>query len=248
MKLVTALGLAWKAAFSKGMDREFARYMLAERICKTLYPRYLFSDFGRIWLEDRAFLDYFERFVGTDNYHSADRKYLLRSLLQLVKHLPGDTAECGAYEGASSYLICEFFAGAGKEHHVFDSFEGLSAPESVDGGWWHANDLTAGEEILKRNLAKFPGVHTYRGWIPARFAEVADRHFCVVHIDVDLYAPTRDSLEFFYPRMVPGGLIVCDDYGYSSCPGAQKALDEFMAGKPEGIVHAPTGQGIVVKR
>ena len=48
--------------------------------------------------------------------------------------------------------------------------------------------------------------------------------------------------------MVKDGIIVCDDYGFSTCPGAKQAFDEFMKGKPEPIVHVPTGQCFIIKK
>ena len=103
--------------------------------------------------------------------------------------------------------------------------------------------------MTKKNLRMYEDrCRYYKGWIPARFAEVSDRKFSFVHIDVDLYQPTRDTLDFFYERVSPGGVIVCDDYGSVLCPGARKALDEFMSDKPESLFHIPTGQSLVVKR
>jgi hypothetical protein len=84
------------------------------------------------------------------------------------------------------------------------------------------------------------------GWIPERFTDVAERRFCFLHLDVDLLQPTHDALEFFYPRMVPGGVILCDDYGFETCPGARLAVDGFFASRPEPVVHLPTGQGLVI--
>jgi hypothetical protein len=107
--------------------------------------------------------------------------------------------------------------------------------------------LRAGEETVKANLSHYPNVEILRGWIPERFPEVSSLSFCFVHIDVDLYQPTLDSLSFFYPRLVRGGLIVCDDYGFSTCPGATRAFDEYMKDKPEKIIHVPTGQGFIIK-
>ncbi|MBI3889900.1 MAG: class I SAM-dependent methyltransferase, partial [Candidatus Wallbacteria bacterium] len=201
-----------------------------------------------IWLDDLGFREYYERLCGRSDWHSADRKFFLRSLLRLADGLEGDTAECGAYKGASSYLICEHFAAAAKLHHVFDSFEGLSSPGLADGQYWKAGDLTSGDDVLRRSLSAFPNLRVYPGWIPSRFGEVENSRFCFVHIDVDLHDPTLQSLEFFYPRMVPGGVLLFDDYGFSSCPGARQATDEFMRGRPEGLVHVPTGQAFVVKR
>ena len=100
---------------------------------------------------------------------------------------------------------------------------------------------------MAANLTAFDDLIVFhQGWIPDQFSDVADARFCFVHIDVDLFQPTRDSLDFFYPRMVRGGLIVCDDYGFETCPGARRAMDEFFADRPEPIVHLPTGQGFVI--
>jgi hypothetical protein len=174
---------------------------------------------------------------------------LLNSLLSLVEHLPGDTAECGVYHGATSDLICKKFQHQQKIHYAFDSFEGLSQPLGMDGSYWHTGDLKASEDIARKNLAPYQEkVKFYKGWIPERFAEVVSNVFCFIHIDVDLYEPTLESLKFFYPKLVSGGIILCDDYGFSTCPGAKLAFDEYMSDKPEKIVHVPTGQAFILKR
>ena len=244
MRIFTALRLAIRSFVFR---EEFAQYLLSERICGLIYPKYRFSEFARDFLEDREFLADYELF-GTDNYHSLDRKYALWNLLLLTEALSGDTAECGVLEGASSLLICKRTAGQGKPHHVFDSFEGLSAPGPRDGTYWTKWALACAEEAVRRRLAPFPWVVYHPGWIPSRFPDVADRTFSFVHVDVDLYQPTLDSLSFFYGRLQPGGVLLCDDYGFTTCPGARQAMDEFFQDKPEKIVALPTGQGFVQKR
>ncbi len=227
---------------------EFARFFLAEKIAGGIYKRYKFSEFGRNFLYDDDFIRLYERFEHTGNYHSLDRKYTLDQLTKLSSPLPGDTAECGAYKGASSYLICRRNLEHKKAHHIFDSFEGLSDPMEEDGGYWKKGDLFCSEHVLRENLKEFTAVNYYQGWIPERFSEVAALEFSFVHLDIDLYQPTVDSLRFFYQRMVPGGIILCDDYGFISCPGAKKAMDAFFSDKPETIVALSTGQGFVVKK
>ena len=227
--------------------REYASFALAEKCSHFLYPKYLFSEFGRTWLEDADFLKELAA-LKVGNVHSADRKFFLRNLLKLAESVPGDTAECGAYYGASSWFICRGIAGKGKEHHVFDSFEGLSEPGGRDGEYWREGAMKASEEALNQTLSAFDFVQVHKGWIPEKFPEVADKQFCFVHIDVDLHGPTLDSLEFFYPRMATGGIVLCDDYGFTTCRGAAKAMDEFFGDRPEPIVHVPTGQGFVIKR
>ena len=246
MKAIIALKYLSKILRAKdGAERD--RFEFLEKIGKYLYPEYKFSEFGRTFLQDKEFIALYERFEGVRNYHSLDRKYTIDQLAQMAVNIPGDTAECGAYKGASSYFICRRTKGANKHHHVFDSFEGLSSPGERDGQYWTAGDLSATEEEIRGNLAEFDFVRYHKGWIPERFSEVSDGRFSLVHLDVDLYQPTLDSLAFFYERMSRGGVIVCDDDGFISCPGARRAMDEFFKDKDEPVVRLPTGQAMVIK-
>jgi hypothetical protein len=231
-------------------DSEESRFLLAERLSQLVYPKYKFSEFGRLYLEDENFLRLYEMFVakGTTNYHSLDRKYVLDQFLKLVADVEGDTAECGAYKGASSFLICRRILESGKKHHVFDSFEGLSAPDAADGSYWKKGDLCSGEDEIRRNLRDFDFVVYHKGWIPERFRDVSSLKFCFIHLDTDLYMPTRDSLVFFYERLNPGGVIICDDYGFKTCPGAHKAFESFFSDKCEKVIALPTGQAFIVKK
>jgi O-methyltransferase len=245
VRAVTGLRILYNAVVKRD---EWSRFYLSEILSKLIYPKLKFSEFGRIFFEDKTFMEYYEAFEGKGNYHSLDRKYTLDQLLKLVVGLEGDTAECGAYKGASSYLMCRRINGLNKEHHIFDSFEGLSEPAPADGSYWRKGHLAAAEEIIRENLREFDFVVYHKGWIPEGFGKVFEKRFCFVHIDVDLFQPTMDSLIFFYPRMVSGGIILCDDYGFITCPGAKKAVDTFFLDKPEEVVSLPTGQGMVIRR
>lgn len=171
------------------------------------------------------------------------RRDRFRRLLQELEPalgLAGSIAECGCFRGLSSYLICTRlrerdarFDGSGFE--IYDSFEGLSAPQAEDqlAADAEANvrhSMKAGMfafplEAVQHALREFPGVRYGRGWIPDAFP-AEERRYRFVHVDVDLYQPTRASLEYFWPRLVPGGVIVCDDYNWG---GARRAVDEFAA-------------------
>lgn len=143
--------------------KEYARYTLADIIYGIIYPKYKFSDFGRIFLEDKKFLAWHKQYVTNDNFHTLDRKYTLKELIKLTKYIEGDTVECGVYQGASSYLICKNIVDTNKQHHIFDSFEGLSKPNQKDGTHWKIGDLSASEKIVRHNLSVFNNVHYYKG-------------------------------------------------------------------------------------
>lgn len=239
--------------FGDVKQRYEARYaVMSALVAKAglrIYNRHL------LWYADQDFMQTWSKFPEATPT-IMDRRFVLFSAVQSVRQIPGDTAECGVFRGAGSFLILASHGeGSRKTHHVFDSFEGLSAPDVRDepvqhptAFLWNKHDLAVGEEVVARNLAQFSGFKLYRGWIPSRFVEVEQRKFSFVHIDVDLYQPTYDSLAFFYPRMNPGGIILCDDYGFTTCPGAKSAFDEFLADKPESVIHLTTGQGLLVKQ
>jgi hypothetical protein len=68
----------------------------------------------------------------------------------------------------------------------------------------------------------------------------------IVHIDVDLFDPTLSSIAFFHPRMVPGGVILLDDYGLDTCPGVTAAIDQFMLGRPEPVINLASGGAFIM--
>jgi len=219
------------------------------RIAVSLFGDFSLGDDYKLWLEDKEFRHKFKELSPISPY-SEERKWTLRELARHVLDIPGSMAECGCYQGASAYFMAE--ANPDVPLHLFDSFEGLSQPDKSDmttrkdKRTWEKGDLSSPEEVAHQTLKEFPNVYFHKGWIPERFPEVAEEKFSLVHIDVDLYKPTIDSLSFFYPRMSHKGVIILDDYGSSLCPGAHKAADEFMADKSEYIIHLSTMQGVII--
>lgn len=183
-----------------------------------------------------------------------ERRFNLYFLAKGINSIEGNTAECGVWKGAGSYLILSAMKNYNKKHFIFDSFEGLSEPNKKDrvktkeAYEWKKNDLSYSENLVRKNLRNFNNVEYFKGWIPEKFNEVKNDTFCFVHIDVDLYQPTKDSLEFFYNKVNKGGIILCDDYGSELCPGAFKAMNEFFQDKEENIIELTTGQGFIIKK
>jgi hypothetical protein len=227
-----------------GALRFIALWKLASRLLPEYRMRWMQID----WQTDPAFSGYLKRFKK-DLSLDAGRRWSVHQLIRLAYAIPGDTAECGALRGSTSYLICKANEASPQRrtHYIFDSFSGLSGPDAKDGPYWRAGDLSSSEEILIHNLADCRNYTVLKGWIPDRFPEVADRRFSFVHIDVDLYQPTRDSLEFFYPRMNDGGIIIVDDFACSVCPGATRAVEEALSDKPEQMISLSDGGGFLIK-
>jgi hypothetical protein len=224
------------------------RFRLLRRVARWLLPNYRLTWPQIGWWNNEAFTAYLQRFGEADGMNS-HRRWTLGQLMRLVDAVPGDTAECGVYQGAGSYLMAWVNQQSAqlRRHYLFDSFEGLSAPGQADGDYWSVGDLSASEDVVERNLSAFDAVELRKGWIPDCFAGLEDNRFAFVHIDVDLHDPTHDSLAFFYPRMNPGGIILCDDYGFTTCPGATEAMDSFFSDKPERTISLCAGSGFIIK-
>jgi hypothetical protein len=71
---------------------------------------------------------------------------------------------------------------------------------------------------------------------------------CFAHVDLNAVAPSRLALEFAYARMVPGGMILFDDYGGAGSEAQRRMIDDFFDDLPETPLALPTSQGLVVKR
>jgi hypothetical protein len=192
-------------------------------------------------------------------FRRRDRFRSLVGLIERTRSVRGETAECGCFRGLSSFLICSTLRSwspdyDGSGHHVFDSFQGLSEPtleDEVPTDWpggdavrlaARAGSFAATLEQVRHNLAAFRGICYYPGWIPLSFRDLAERRYRFVHVDVDLYDPTYDCLNYFFPRLVPGGLIVCDDYNW---PGARNALEDFCAAHGTSLDVTPHDQAVI---
>jgi O-methyltransferase len=165
------------------------------------------------------------------------------SALRATEHLGGDIAELGVAYGASAKLIATH--AAGRPVHLFDTFAGLPTPGAGDSEKFQSGDFVSSIESVKAYLDGL-NCNFHQGLFPATAATVQDRAFSFVHLDVDLYESTRAGLEFFYPRMKRGGILMSHDY--LSATGVNRAFDEFFEGKAERAVELISGyQCMVVK-
>jgi O-methyltransferase len=180
-----------------------------------------------------------------------ERKCLLQPIeaaqlvlaLEAVSKIPGDIAEVGSFEGVSAKLLAT--TDRHRTVHIFDTFEGLPKPSEQDSTGFYSGQYRASEEGVKQYLQGF-NVRIYKGYFPATAGPITDKTFAFVHLDVDLYESTKACLDFFYPRMAQGGIILTHDYAARD-EGVYRAFQEFFAGKPEPVIELGGNQGMVVK-
>ncbi|HZZ74233.1 MAG TPA: TylF/MycF/NovP-related O-methyltransferase [Pirellulales bacterium] len=205
------------------------------------------------WTRDWNWLKPYEKHLHPDAARGQlktriiDRRFTLAQFAKSVRLLRGSTAECGVLGGVGSAMICRTLEHTYRDdetHYGFDSFEGLSEPVAVDRSphaWQQKGSLAISPQVAQENLADFAFCTLVKGWIPACFEPARHERFRLAHIDLDLYQPTLDSLDFFYSRMNPGGAFVFDDYGHLTCLGVRQAVDEFFADKPERVLESVDG-------
>ncbi|MGB7992143.1 TylF/MycF/NovP-related O-methyltransferase [Methanoregula sp.] len=170
--------------------------------------------------------------------------YQIYMAAKITEKVPGDIAEVGVYKGGSAKIICS--AKGKRALHLFDTFAGLPQVDEVDAVWpFYKGKFAASYDEVKTYLAQEKNVFLYKGIFPDTSGPVEDKKFSFVNLDVDTYNSTKQCLEFFYPRMNSGGVIVSHDY--LTAPGVRKAVDEYFADKPEPVVETAASQCIVVK-
>ncbi|GBD56343.1 TylF/MycF/NovP-related O-methyltransferase [Gluconobacter wancherniae] len=175
---------------------------------------------------------------------SSDEAFTLHEIAHAQSVLCGSFAEFGVYRGASAALICA--VKGTRELHLFDTFEGLpSGCESQDGRVFQKGQFSGTLKYVREVLNGETGVFYHKGFFPDTTAGLEDLRFSFVHLDVDLHDATLAGLEFFYPRMVSGGIILTHDY--SIIPGVKRAFETFFSQRPERIIELPTTQAMIIR-
>jgi O-methyltransferase len=199
------------------------------------------------WFSD-SFQKYYS-IAASRTLVSPDRCYILYTLLRQALKIDADIVECGVYRGGTAAMIARVIAesGGSKKFYLFDTFSGM--PKTEKGRDLHAEgDFadTSAEDV--ESFVNEPEITVLRkGFIPETFIGLESRRFAFAHIDVDIYKSIIDSLEFIWPRLLSGGFIVFDDYGFPSCPGARQAVDHFFSKTTTHPLCLPTGQAVVFK-
>jgi hypothetical protein len=167
---------------------------------------------------------------------------VLKRYVNYTKQLGGDMAEVGVSVGDSAEIICQHKGD--KRIHLFDTFEGH--PRGYIGRYDFSQTVgkhKASLEDVKERLRQYKEVYFYKGIFP-KTAEGIKERFCFVNLDTDLYKSTLEGLEFFFPKMVKGGIIVVHDM--PTIAGVAMAVIDFCTRIGlEAIVEKDNNQAII---
>jgi O-methyltransferase len=178
----------------------------------------------------------------------------LYSLIQAVRYLsaasiPGDIVECGVWRGGSMMAValalieCKDVA---RDLFLFDTFEGMAPPTerdvAIDGQsasklldshkktesdpvWCYA-PLDQVRDAMSGTGYRADKIHCVKGKVEDTIPLRAPPKIALLRLDTDWYESTRHELEHLYPRLMPGGVLIIDDYGHWA--GCRKAVDEYF--------------------
>ncbi len=179
----------------------------------------------------------------------------IASLCNAVKYITanqieGDFVECGVWRGGSTMAAIDTLIKSGdqtREIYLYDTFEGMSAPTEHDKVFTGtaADELmnttskedptsvwcySAIEEVQKNvGSLNYPAakVHYVKGKVEDTIPQTIPQKIALLRLDTDFYESTAHELKHLFPLLVPGGVIIIDDYGHWE--GARKAVDEYIA-------------------
>lgn len=192
-----------------------------------------------------------------------------------VVDLPGSIVECGVFKGQSLLTFIKLVevlcpGDTLKKVIGFDTFGGFvglddkdGAPDErrgkVTGGWNSSEFLPVLEQLIAvaqkdSYIPRFKRVELVKGdvteTIPTYVRANPGLRISLLHLDVDLYGPTKAALDHLYPLVVPGGVVLLDEYGMPGFPGESAAFDEYFGDRRPVLrkfPYTPTPGGYFIK-
>lgn len=181
------------------------------------------------------------------------RVYIVCWFADYVKKLNGDYVECGVNTGAYSKAIIDYinFNETGKTFYLLDTFEGL-VPSQITAEEKKAgvdNYLSAYRNVYAqvKETFKNDNVKIIKGAVPGTLSLVDSDRIAYLSIDMNVTRPEIEAMEYFWDRLLPGAILIHDDYGFPQHINQKLAVDEFARKKKVNILCLPTGQGIIFK-
>jgi O-methyltransferase len=182
------------------------------------------------------------------------RTYIVCWFADMVKKLEGDYVECGVNTGAYSRALVDYidFNSLNKKIWLLDTYEGLVkelvSEEEIKLGIGEYFDAYKNVyEQVKETFRNF-NAEVIKGPVPDTLPLCKAEKICYLSIDMNCVEPEIAAAEYFWDKIVPGGVVILDDYGFPQHILQKKAFDEFARKKNISILTLPTAQGIIIKK
>lgn len=174
-------------------------------------------------------------------------------MAERASSLGGDLIECGVNRGGISRAIVAYLGEKlhGRRFFLLDTFEGipesvLSEREMTHNKYFKENYTECHQQVLD-TFRDFSEVVVIKGLVPDTFGQVQSEKFCFVHIDMNNAISEIAAAEYLWPRLVNGGFMLLDDYGWQINVDQRQAFDLFAEQRGMKVLALPTGQGLLMK-
>ena len=155
--------------------------------------------------------------------------------------LEGDFVECACYRGTTARILVDALdlSHTGKRYYLYDSFEADQRAPGVSQEQFEAQ--------VRNRFADLPNVIVTAGKVPEVLDRMAPEQISLLHLDMNNAAAEIGALEKLFHRMVPGALLILDDYGWLQYREQKLQEDAFLAKRGYFALELPTGQGMVIR-
>lgn len=211
------------------------------------------------FLADPAFIKAYDRGAAA----AGDYKWYWRVHIGLwaaktASRLDGDFVECGVNRGFLSSAIMEFldWNTLGKTFYLLDTFGGLDERQGTSSGSVEADRnrkhieegfYVTDVDSVRKNFSEWTNVKIIQGTVPETLEEIEADQIAYLHLDMNAANPEVAALEFLWDRLVPGAIVLLDDYAFYGYSDQKKAMDALATKLSIAIASLPTGQGLIIK-
>jgi hypothetical protein len=180
------------------------------------------------------------------------RMWILTSVAGQTSRLSGNVAEFGVYRAGCARMILGTVGTApDARYHLFDTFAGIPDSELTTGeraqGYVGKLGNTSVDYVRERLAPWRDQLVFHVGDVFETIPEADTGDLSLVHMDLNASAPTRLALEYAYERLVPGGIIVFDDYGHGEVNDQRAVIDEICGPLPENLIVLPSRQALLIR-
>lgn len=209
------------------------------------------------FVKNKKFKSAYEKALATEPWEGFSlqwRVYVVCWFANHIKNIEGDFVECGVNTGAYSRAIIDYidFESLNKTFFLLDTFNGLvseqiSENEKGNGINKYLNSYRDVYKEVKNTFENFP-VKIIKGAVPDTLSECDTKAIAYLSIDMNCVLPEIAAMEYFWPKVSIGGVVILDDYGFPNHIEQKIAFDRFAKDHGIEILCLPTGQGIIIKK
>jgi hypothetical protein len=170
-------------------------------------------------------------------------------------HLDGDFVDCGVDTGIMATAVCSFldFDRLGKKYYLFDTYQGIPIVEGMTSAevdyakGMNARNYPDVWEVAQRNFSPWKNAVLVRGILPDSLKQAPIEKIAYLCVDLNNAPPERAVIEVLWPKLVPGAVVVLDDYGFTGHESQYEMWNAFAASRGTIVATLPTGQGLLIK-